>query len=103
MDTSLAHFFQNTHLQSIDLELCGKSTRTHIPLDNNESISSFTASFQNAESLDFISSLNILESSSILNKIGVLFNRKSLLPSTRKTIACEEIKSKGKLFSFLCL
>ena len=71
MDPSVAYFFRNTHLQSIGLEPCGKSTKIQVPLDNNEFISSFTTSFQNAESLDFIVSLNVLASSSKLNKIGV--------------------------------
>ena len=103
MNPSVEYFFENIHLQLISLEPCDKSTKSQVPLDNNESISSFTISFQNVESLDFIISLNVLEPSSMLNKIGVLFSRESQLLSTRKTIACEGIKSKDRLFSFLCL
>ena len=86
IDPLVIYFLLNTHLQPIGFEPVGRSTRTQVLLDNIESISSFTASFQKAESLEAIASSNVLELSSVLKHYGyfiqghlsISFNKKQL-------------------------
>ena len=72
-DPSKLYFLLNTHLHPMGLEPAGRSTNTHLLLDIMESISSLTASFQNATSLEAITSRNVFGSSSAVNKMGILF------------------------------
>ena len=62
-------------------------TKTHVPFDSKESISSFIASFQKDESLEAKASLYVLGviSSSTFNKIEILLSTLLFLsPSTRR-------------------
>ena len=102
-DPSELYFFRNTHLLPIGFDPLGKSTKTHVLLNIIESISSFTASFQKAASLEAIASLKVLGSSLMFNNSGVFLITLSLLPSTKKVIESGDKKSGSKCFSIMIL
>ena len=54
MELSVLYFILYIHSEPIGFDPAGKSTGTYVLLDNNESLSSFIASFQKEESLEAI-------------------------------------------------
>src|SRR5438270_12001941 len=82
----------------------GSSDSSHVLFPMIESISSFTASLQKADSLEAIASFNDLGSVSMWNEYEVSFRiLLSWFPSTKNNKQSGEIKSSPSPFSFLAL